>query len=159
MGRKAIPTALKLVKGTQRSDRQVENEPTPQKGNTRPPTYLSTEAKKVWRKAVKVLEANNVFTEMDEHALSLFCEAFARWLKAQKELRDNGEVIKAPSGYPVTSPWLSVSNKAFEQMTKIMTEFGMTPASRTKVNVTPPAPGSGGTLEDEILERFLGRHK
>ena len=44
-----------------------------------------------------------------------------------------GAVIKAPSGFPVQSPFLAIANKAHEQMVKLLTEFGMTPAARTRV--------------------------
>jgi phage terminase small subunit len=47
-------------------------------------------------------------------------------------------VIKAPSGYPIASPYLSIANTAMAQMTRLLVEFGMTPSSRSRVAVSPP---------------------
>jgi len=46
-------------------------------------------------------------------------------------------VIKSPSGFPIQSPYLAIANKAMDQMTKLLTEFGMSPSSRTCVAVAP----------------------
>jgi hypothetical protein len=43
----------------------------------------------------------------------------------------------APTGYPIQSPYVSVASKALEQMPKLLTEFGMTPSSRGRINATP----------------------
>ena len=44
-------------------------------------------------------------------------------------------LIRTPSGYPQQSPWLSIANKQLEVMARFMAELGMTPASRSRVNV------------------------
>jgi len=43
-----------------------------------------------------------------------------------------------------------VVNKAYEQVYKFMTEFGMTPASRSKVSAKPKEPGK----KDEWADGF-----
>ena len=48
----------------------------------------------------------------------------------------DGLVIIAQSGFPVQNPYLQILNKAHDQMMKLLVEFGMTPAARTKVNAT-----------------------
>lgn len=49
-----------------------------------------------------------------------------------------GTVVKSPSGYPIQSPYLAIANKAHEQMTKLLAEFGMTPSSRSRCMVAKP---------------------
>jgi P27 family predicted phage terminase small subunit len=44
-------------------------------------------------------------------------------------------LYKTTNGNLIISPLLSVSNKAMEQMHKFLTEFGMTPASRSRIIV------------------------
>jgi hypothetical protein len=42
-----------------------------------------------------------------------------------------------PNGYPQPSPWLSVANKSLEQMRGFASEFGLTPATRSRVETLP----------------------
>ena len=46
-------------------------------------------------------------------------------------------MIKSPSGYPVQSPYVSIANRQAEIMMRIASEFGFTPASRSRI-ATPP---------------------
>jgi P27 family predicted phage terminase small subunit len=131
-GRKPTPTALKLVRGNPGKRPLPENEPHPEAGAAMP-EWLSPEAAKHWPMIARQLDDAGVLTEMDAQALALYCEAFARWKHANEQVVRYGAVVKAPSGYPVQSPFLSIANKAFEQMTKLLVEFGMTPSSRSRV--------------------------
>jgi len=42
-------------------------------------------------------------------------------------------MIKSPTGYPVQSPYLSTANRQVEIMIRIASEFGLTPASRSRL--------------------------
>ena len=44
-----------------------------------------------------------------------------------------GTVIKDRQGYTVRSPWVAIRNQAMAPMTRLLGEFGMTPASRTRI--------------------------
>lgn len=136
MARKPIPSHLKVLKGTDQPCRMNKDEPKPKADNIRMPDGLSDDAKKQWSKVSKQLKEAGIITNLDVHALALYCEAFARWKDANAKISKFGAVIKSPKGYPMTSPYFSISNKAFEQMKAILTEFGMTPSSRTRVAST-----------------------
>ena len=60
--------------------------------------------------------------------------------RAEAKLDEFGIVVKTPSGYLQQSPYLSIANKAMEQMTRLLVEFGMSPASRSRVSASwvPP---------------------
>jgi P27 family predicted phage terminase small subunit len=131
-GRKPTPTHLKLMRGNPGKRPINESEAQPDRGADMP-TWLSIDAQAHWPIVAKQLDDAGVLTTMDQTALGLYCEAFARWKNANDMVVKTGAVIKAPSGYPVQSPFVSVSNKAFEQMTKLLIEFGMTPSSRSRV--------------------------
>lgn len=90
------------------------------------------------------LLAAGLLTDLDVHMLALYCEAAVRWAMANKQIAKYGPVVIAKSGFPVPSPYVGISNKAFSQMQAIMVEFGMTPASRTRVSTTNPSNGEGG---------------
>lgn len=135
-GRKPTPTALKIVRGNPGKRALPENEPTPSK-EIRMPDYLSPEAAKHWPLVAEQLKDAGVLTAIDAAALALYCEAFARWRHANEQVVKFGPVVKAPSGFPVQSPYLAIANKAHEQMTKLLVEFGMTPSSRSRVTKAP----------------------
>ena len=46
-------------------------------------------------------------------------------------------MVKSPSGYPIQSPYISIANRQVELMMRIASEFGFTPASRSRIT-TPP---------------------
>jgi P27 family predicted phage terminase small subunit len=135
-GRKPIPTHLKVVRGNPGKRPLNENEPTPE-GPAEMPEYLSPAAREHWPIVAKQLEDAGVLTSIDVHALALYCEAFARWRNALAEVARSGPVYTTPQGFAMQSPHLSIANKAQEQMTKLLIEFGMTPSSRTRVTKAP----------------------
>jgi P27 family predicted phage terminase small subunit len=80
-------------------------------------------------------------TDIDGAALAAYCQAWARWVEAEENLVKYGVVIKAPSGFPIQSPYLAIANKAMDQMTRLLVEFGMSPSSRSRVTPAErPAP-------------------
>jgi P27 family predicted phage terminase small subunit len=133
-GAKPKPTHLKLLRGNPGKRALPKDEPQPDHGADMP-EWLSPEAAAHWPVVAKQLESAGVLTNMDGIALALYCESFARWRHAQEQIAQFGPVVKTPQGFPVQSPFLSIANKSWEQMTKLLIEFGMTPSSRTRVKV------------------------
>ncbi len=135
-GVRPIPTQLKIIKGTDQPCRIRRDEPKPAMDNIKPPVTLSPEAKKQWDVVVKELTDSKIMTNLDTHALEMYCEAYAVWIGAIKQVQKVGAVVKGTAGHPVQSPFLHVANKAFDQMKAMLIEFGMTPSSRTRVSAT-----------------------
>jgi P27 family predicted phage terminase small subunit len=50
-------------------------------------------------------------------------------------------MVKSPNGYPMQSPYVAVVNRQVDIMVRIAAELGMTPSSRTRIQVgdKPPA--------------------
>ena len=112
-GRKPIPTKLKIVKGTAQPCRIIKDEAKPKSDAVRMPAGLSDDAKKQWKIAAKHLTAAGLLTNLDTFALAMYCEVFARWTYANDQIKKFGPIVKAPSGYPVQSPFLQIANKSF----------------------------------------------
>ena len=132
-----VPTVLKLLRGNPGKRSLNEDEPQPPSG-AEMPDYLTPEAAAHWPKVSTQLADAGVLTEIDQTALAMYCEAFAMWRHASDQVAKFGAVVKSPSGYPVQSPYLSISNRAYEQMLRLLGEFGMTPSARTRVVVARP---------------------
>lgn len=122
------------------------------------PAHLQGEARKEWKRLGKKLVTWRLMTEIDAGALALYCTAWARWVEAEEALAKYGTVIKSPSGYPVQSPYLAIANKAMDQMTRLLVEFGMSPSARSRVTPAPaeeqrPAPAR--TEEERDPREYL----
>jgi P27 family predicted phage terminase small subunit len=147
-GRKPQPTALKLLKGNPGRRPMNENEPRPEPRLPQAPSHLSETAKREWKRAGRMLLQLGLITGIDRPAFALYCQAYGRWVEAEEALRQYGVMVKSPSGFPMQSPYLAVANKAMEQMRSLLSEFGMTPASRTRVQAVLPE-------EEDEFEAFL----
>ena len=58
--------------------------------------------------------------------------------EAAQQIQKYGLVFKSPSGYPMPSPYLAILHTALDQMRAFLTEFGLSPASRSRVRVANP---------------------
>ena len=132
-----MPTALKLVKGTHRASRDNKNEPKPKADNIKMPAGLSPLAKKHWTMICKQLKDAGIMTNIDIPALMIYCESYAMWKDATDKINSHGAVVKGKDGFPVRSPYFMVMQRSFDQMKAMLTEFGMTPSSRSRVNAQP----------------------
>jgi len=86
---------------------------------------------------VPELLAAGLLTKLDRAALVGYAIAWGQWSEALDALRTHGTLVKSPSGYPMQSPYVAIANKAFEQWSRMLGEFGMSPSSRSRVNAAP----------------------
>jgi P27 family predicted phage terminase small subunit len=129
-----VPTALKVIRGNPGKRPINRNEPQPSR-HVVMPEWLSPEAQRHWPAVAEQLHAAGLLTAIDTTALGLYCEAFARWKHANAQIVKYGTVVKSPNGFPIQSPYLAIANKAHDQMTKLLAEFGMTPSSRSRCTI------------------------
>lgn len=150
-GRKPKPTSLKLLQGNPGKRPIDDREPQPEVCVPDPPEHLSEAAREHWHQIAHELAEVGILTVLDQDALALYCEAYARWVNANQQIQQFGPLVKAPSGYPMQSPFLAIANKAFDQMRALLTEFGMTPSSRVRVKVQQPA--ASDPMDDYLRSR------
>ncbi len=102
------------------------------------PAYLPAAATLAWSNLRKLLNEAGITSNLDKNAVELYCTSYARWLEAERQLQKHGLLIKSPNGFPMPSPYLGIVNQAIAQMTKLLQEFGMTPASRVRLPANEP---------------------
>jgi P27 family predicted phage terminase small subunit len=56
------------------------------------------------------------------------------WAEAMEQIQKYGTMVKSPTGFPIQSP----ANRQAEIMMRIASEFGFTPASRSRISAPPP---------------------
>ena len=133
------------------------------------PPHLLPEARKEWRRITPQLERYGLVSKLDRSALALYCQAWARWVWAEQQLKramdlaeqkraeaeaegreytgGDGMTVPTPNGHMTYSPHWVIANKAMEQVNKYLANFGLDPASRGRVNpsnhLQRPLPGMG----------------
>lgn len=148
MGRQPKPTALKRLAGNPGKRRLPADEPQPAREVPSCPEHLPTVGRAEWARIAEELGRLGLLTGVDRAALGAYCSAYARWHDAQKRLDKEGLTIESPNGMMMPSPFISIINKAVEQMVGIAAQFGMTPASRTRIRV-------GGEAQRDPFEEYL----
>lgn len=136
MGRNKIPTKLKIVKGTYRKERENKNEPEYKIEIPDYPKHLTTRARKEWKRMSVVLFNMGLLTSVDMAALAAYCQLYGRWAEAESMLKKKGQklVITTISGNEIQNPLIGIANTSLKLMKDCLIEFGMTPASRSKVS-------------------------
>jgi len=134
-GRKPKPTRLKVIAGNPGKRALNRREPNPAISVPECPAELSPAAQVEWQRLVDELAELNMLTNLDRVALATYCEAYSLWREAIAAVRRYGTMVKSPSGYPMQSPYLAIANKQAEIMMRIASEFGLTPASRSRIAV------------------------
>lgn len=151
-GRKPLPTKLKVLRGTDRPDRANDAEPTPEiPDSLKPPAWMK---RKVAREAFAEMAARlyrlGLYTELDAMQLELLCQTYAKWREATR--RSNVDPLVSPKGGSYMNPSLSAELALGKRLQAIMTEFGLSPSSRTRLTV-------GEKESADPLEDFLkGEH-
>jgi P27 family predicted phage terminase small subunit len=137
-GRRPKPTHLKYLTGNPGKRPLNQNEPRPKPSIPECPPELGPAAKREWERLVGDLAKQNLMTNLDRAALAAYCGAYALWADATEQIQKYGAMIKSPTGYPVQSPYISIANRQAEIMMRIASEFGFTPASRSRIAAPTP---------------------
>jgi len=138
-GQNRVPTALKILAGNPGKRRLPEHEPQAKPAAPPMPDGMSAAAKAEWRRLVPELVALGVLTSIDRAALVGYCEAWSTYLRANLELaKPDAPLVQTTTGGDSLSAWLRVRSAAAKEMRDFATEFGLTPASRTRVAATKP---------------------
>lgn len=156
-GRKPKPTKLKILDGEPNKNRINPDEPQPKSEIPSCPAHLSTPAKTEWKRIVVELGPLGLLTKIDRAELAAYCDAYGQWVLAKRKLNELASMspdklaflYKTTNGNLIINPLLSVANKAREDMHKFLVEFGMTPASRSRISASPSLDGQ------DDLDRLL----
>jgi P27 family predicted phage terminase small subunit len=144
------PTAIKLLKGVQ--PKRINKREALLPVDVPPmPEHLDEEATAEWRRMSTRLAEVGLLTQVDRTGLAAYCVLYSRWVAAELHVRDEGMLLTSKKGYPVVNPYLRVAQETLAQLLKCLAEFGMTPASRSRIQVETPEP-----LSD--LEAFRRKH-
>ncbi len=134
-GRKALPTQIKKAKGTHRPYRdKVVPEPSGKKPV--PPSWLNGRAKQIFRHMVKRLSELDMASKSHTETIALLSCRLEEVERYDKIINQQGYVYAAINsrGEKVIKvrPEIQLKEKASKQAERLLTEFGLTPASAQK---------------------------
>lgn len=153
-GRKPVPTSLKLLRGNPGKRALNPDEPQPDVMLPPAPSDLTGAAMTEWNERGPILERLGLITESDIPAFESYCRNWGRYKDAEEKLAKYGDLIKAQNGNLMQNPLLGVSNRALAKCQQFWSEFGMMPASRSRVRVQ-----KGPAKPQSKLGEFLKRAK
>ena len=93
-GRKKIPTKIKELQGTAKTERMMENEMQVALVHTIPlaPEWLSEIGKSEWIKVCSELYNKRMLHQIDLSLLEAYCNAISLHIETEKMLREKGRI-------------------------------------------------------------------
>lgn len=149
MGRHAIPTSLKVLRGNPGKGPLNTSEPKPPLADLTPPDGLSECGLDIWSQTVPVLNRMGVFTQADRLTLTRYCLLHEQFAHVVKHVREHGMTQLTQTGYSQLTAEGALFKSLPAELLRIEQQFGMTPASRSAIKVTDAA-----TPEDP-LEAYI----
>lgn len=157
-GRKPKPTNLKLLEGNPGKRPLPANEPKPRPISPKCPAWLNREAKRLWKKLMPELERLGLMTIINGPAFEAVCQSYATWVHCEKYLEKHGLTLDLErhdkegnviGTYVQQRPEVAIGQKALQAMKAFCTEFGLTPASMSRIST------GRGAEDDDPMERLL----
>jgi P27 family predicted phage terminase small subunit len=153
-GHNRKPKAAKVLQGTFRKDRNPAREPEPPKvyAVPKPPGYLGRYGKQIWKKLAADLVNTGVLTTVDLPAFELCCEAYDQYRESRDSVyafivddetgkrrrRTLAEYMDGRNSQ--TMPEYAAMKQAFVTFKSYLVEFGLTPASRNRIDLKEKVP-------------------
>ena len=142
-----LPSKIVQLRGNPGKRRRNRSEPKPKAGAGTCPTWLSTEAKREWRRIVPELERLGLATTLDRALLAVYCDAWAQFQRTTKVLQQEGSTFTTKGGFVRQRPEVAIQRAAVDTIRQLAAEFGLSPSARSRIEVDPPPNGG--------LERFF----
>lgn len=110
------------------------------------PDGLSKLEMSYWRELVPGLLKIGVLTAIDGSALAGCCMAYGEMMEARKAIDEHGlllevDLFNAAGEYlrteSKTNPAVAIADRAAKRWKSFLIEFGLTPASRSRLSTTP----------------------
>lgn len=143
-GTKPASKAQKIAKGT-RKDRINFEEPEPPALSLSTPCpvrFKEPRQKVLWKYFLNLFSEMKILSVADQAAIEEL--VYYKWLseKAEKDVQEHGEVIESKNKkgemYLSENPWINIKVKSSDRVVKLLTQFGLTPSSRSTIKVEKP---------------------
>lgn len=96
-----------------------------------PPSWLSLDAKKEWRRVLPILAQRRILTTADLGSLENYCVAIGTVREMERQLQRDGHVIYV-DGVLKRHPGVGIQSDAMTRARLLAAELGLTPVSRSR---------------------------
>lgn len=120
-----------------------------------PPEWLgdSEQALALWHEHAPTLNALGLLEKLDAVAFAMLCDAIAGYLRIRDELGAEQLVLFAgESGYPTPNPLCALMRGQTKAVRELLSDFGMTPSSRSSLTGSTSIEPRTGEEIDPISE-------
>ena len=150
-GRRPKPTAIRILEGTQKGP--AKREPALPPGIPPMPKRLEVDqvAVEKWEELAGILTRMGVLTLGDGEALATLCEVHSAEQSCLLQLRAGGAVMHTDLGGVKPNPAGPLYRSLVSQKAALLSEFGLTPSSRTKL-------ATKAEVQKDELEAFFTAH-
>lgn len=155
-GRKKLPDAIKKLKGTDQKCRITGGETAEYEKITQipsAPSYLNSEAKKVYKITAEQLASIGVLDAVNINTVLMYACEMGKYIEVQKNCKkarkaDFGDNYKMYEAFQFTLDkndrpdikrhmWDKLATEYLDNARKLASELGITPASSSKVKIVP----------------------
>jgi P27 family predicted phage terminase small subunit len=98
-----------------------------------PPAYLSNEAREFWAKNFSELRNSGLVDTLSAPLFVALCSVYGDFRQASVALQSEPLIRPDRDGTMRKNPWYTVQARASVQLLRLLSEFGMTPASRARL--------------------------
>jgi len=139
-GRKPVPDAIKEAQGTLKKSRVNNSQAVFEvpEAFPKPPSTMNLYGKRLWRELGPQLKEAGLYSSGDYTALELLCMAYGDMVAARKALMKSGNIVITDKATVYQHPNVGIANTAWKQVKDMLTQFGLTPAERTRVKALSP---------------------
>jgi P27 family predicted phage terminase small subunit len=145
------PTKLKLLHGESRPSRVGKPEPQPRETLPTAPNWFTDEAREVWDRTVRELDAMGLAFAADRDSLVVYVNAVVNYERAQKFLDIAGVMIKGVDGGVVRNPANAIVKQNAVLIGRFAREFGLTPSARVGLTIELSDPEGTRELAARLL--------
>jgi P27 family predicted phage terminase small subunit len=164
MARPRDPSRIKVIKGTFRPDRAPANEPDPLVITSVPraPSHLNRWAKQMWNATARELVRLRMFTTLDTYSLEVLCEQYGIYRELKESIthkKVEGKLQKITLAEYLatrnsqTMPEFTAMKGAFERYSALLKEFGLSPSSRSRIDLLGEPPATKDPMEDLLKSK------
>jgi P27 family predicted phage terminase small subunit len=124
-----------------------------------PPDWLAREGKAEWRRLIaEFTRIPNLVQRPDRATLIGWCQEWAKYVEASKDINARGTVLLVESGEaldgrilylkPTKNPNCIVARDSLAQLIALSSRYGLTPGDRARLNIGKGEPDAHDPLDD-----------
>lgn len=143
MGERGIvpkPTKLRLLEGNPQHRPMPKGEIMPAATMPACPPGMSKTAIAHWKRMGTKIHRLGLLTEIDGNAFEKLCDLEAQYSKARSIVNRKGLTFETPAGYIQQRPEIGIMNRCWTELLRYYAHFGMTPSSRSRINLGEALP-------------------